>query len=175
MYVEIIPLNNWITNKQIKEHLRKKNIPFEEDLRTFRREVADNNKKWRNGQSGFYIVHSNSKGYKSATSVEEIDHSLRDLEKRSFTMLDAVRKTRRALGSLSQGQLENNIAEVRKNRGYTGASLVRKMKEVDPAFDQPTLSRIETGKVLPRVDTVYQLAEILECEPWELVSPQYLM
>ena len=51
----------------------------------------------------------------------------------------------------------------------------RLMKEKDPKFDSPTLSRIENGKVLPTPETLSQLAEILECETWEIVNPQYLM
>ena len=53
--------------------------------------------------------------------------------------------------------------------------LVRRMKEYEPQFDSPTLSRIENGKVLPTPETLRHLAEILGVETWELISPQYLM
>jgi hypothetical protein len=174
MYLEYIDLTQWQTQKSIRETLKSKGIEPDQDLRSFRREVQSNNRAWAEGKSGFYIVHDNYRGYKAATSVEEIDRSLADLEKRSFSMLKATRRARMALGNVRQGSY-NNLREIRQNRGLTGMALVRLMKEKDPKFDSPTLSRIENGKVLPTPETLSQLAEILECETWEIVNPQYLM
>lgn len=173
MYLENVDLREWQTQSDIKAQLARRGIEVS-DLRAFRREVAENNRKWCSGNSGFYVCHSNSKGYKAATAIEEIDRSIADLEKRSYAMLISARKARRALGFVGQGTY-NNLAEVRKNRGLSQAALVKLMKEKDPTFDSPTLSRIETGKVLPNVDTLSQLAEVLECETWEIIAPQYLM
>lgn len=173
MYLENVDLREWQTQSDIKAQLARRGIEVS-DLRAFRREVAENNRKWCSGNSGFYVCHSNSKGYKAATAIEEIDRSIADLEKRSYAMLISARKARRALGFVGQGTY-NNLAEVRKNRGLSQTALVKLMKEKDPTFDSPTLSRIETGKVLPNVDTLSQLAEVLECETWEIIAPQYLM
>lgn len=173
MYLENVDLREWQTQSDIKAQLARRGIEVS-DLRAFRREVAENNRKWCSGNSGFYVCHSNSKGYKAATAIEEIDRSIADLEKRSYAMLISARKARRALGYVGQGTY-NNLAEVRKNRGLSQTALVKLMKEKDPTFDSPTLSRIETGKVLPNVDTLSQLAEVLECETWEIIAPQYLM
>lgn len=174
MYLEHIDLTTWKNKRDIRRTLAEKGIETAEDLRAFRKEVTANNKAWAEGNSGYYVVHDNVRGYKAATSIEEIDKSLADLEKRSFSMLKATRKARMALGNVRQGQY-NNLAEIRKSRGLTGMALVRLMKEKNPQFDSPTLSRIENGKVLPTPETLAQLAEILECETWEIVSPQYLM
>ena len=174
MYLEHIDLTSWQTQKSIRATLISKGFEPDQDLRAFRKEVQSNNKAWAEGNSGFYVVHDNRRGYKAATSVEEIDKSLADLEKRSFSMLKATRKARMALGNVRQGSY-NNLAEIRKNRGLTGTALVRLMKEKNPQFDSPTLSRIENGKVLPTPETLTQLADILECETWEIVNPQYLM
>lgn len=173
MYLENVDLREWQTQADIRAQLARRGIEVS-DLRAFRREVAENNRKWCSGNSGFYVCHSNSKGYKAATAIEEIDRSIADLEKRSYAMLISARKARRALGFVGQGTY-NNLAEVRKNRGLSQTALVKLMKEKDPTFDSPTLSRIETGKVLPNVDTLSQLAEVLECETWEIIAPQYLM
>ena len=173
MYLENLDLRDWQTQKQVKEQLARRGVEVV-DLRAFRREVADNNRKWCNGNSGSYICHSNSKGYKIATAIEEIDRSIADLEKRSFAMLVSARKARRALGFVGQGAY-NNLAEIRKNRELSQNGLVKLMREKDPSFDAPTLSRIETGKVLPNVETLSQLAEVLGCETWEIIAPQYLM
>ena len=89
-------------------------------------------------------------------------------------MLISARKARRALGFVGQGAY-NNLAEIRKNRELSQNGLVKLMREKDPSFDAPTLSRIETGKVLPNVETLSQLAEVLGCETWEIIAPQYLM
>lgn len=174
MYLDNVNLVEWQTKKDIIAQLRAKGIEPEADLRAFRKEVTENNKRWCNGESGYYVCHSNSKGYKAATAIEEIDRSIADLEKRSFAMLMSARKARRALGLVGQGSF-NNLAEVRRNRGLSQNQLVRLMKQHDPSFDAPTLSRIETGKVLPNVETLSQLATVLECETWELIAPQYLM
>ena len=174
MYIDNIDLTTWKNKRDIKKALTERGFTPEDDLRAFRREVTQNNKAWAEGNSGYYIVHDNVRGYKAATSIEEIDRSLADLEKRSFSMLKATRKARMALGNARQGQY-NHLAEIRKNRGLTGMALVRLMREKDPKFDSPTLSRIENGKVLPTIETLNNLAEILECETWEIVSPQYLM
>lgn len=174
MYLENLDLRNWTNQHQIKAQLKAKGIVPDDDLRAFRREVQRNNQLWSKGESGFYIAHSNKLGYKLATETEEIDRSLVDLERRAFTMLKDIRRTRMAVGLSGQGQY-NNLAEIRKNRGLTGMALVRLMKEKDPKFDSPTLSRIENGKVLPTAETLNQLAEVLGVETWEIVSPQYLM
>ena len=173
MYLEHVDLREWQTQKDIKAQLARCGVEVN-DLRGFRKEVTENNKRWCSGNSGFYICHSNSKGYKVATAVDEIDRSIADLEKRSYAMLLSARKARRALGYIGQGTY-NNIAEVRKNRGMSQAELVSKMQEFDPSIDAPTLSRIETGKVLPNLDTLFQLADVLGCETWELIAPQYYM
>lgn len=173
MYLENVDLREWQTQSDIKAQLARRGIEVS-DLRAFRREVAENNRKWCSGNSGYYVCHSNSKGYKAATAIEEIDRSIADLEKRSYAMLISARKARRALGFVGQGTY-NNLAEVRKNRGLSQTALVKLMKEKDPTFDSPTLSRIETGKVLPNVETLSQLSEVLGCETWEIIAPQYLM
>lgn len=174
MYLENVTLTSWQTQKDIKEQLRRRGLEVT-DLRAFRKEVAENNKRWCNGESGYYVCHDNKRGYKSATSVDEIDRSIADLEKRSFAMLISARKARRALGAVGQGTY-NNIAEVRRNRGLSQTQLTKLMREKhDPSFDAPTLSRIETGRVLPNMETLAQLADVLECETWEIISPQYLL
>ncbi len=174
MYIENIDLSRWRTKREIRAELKGRGIDTADDLRAFRKEVQNNNRAWCDGKAPYYIVHDNVRGYKAATSVEEIDRSLIDLEKRSFSMLKATRRARMALGNVRQGSY-NNLREIRQNRGLTGMALVRLMKEKDPKFDSPTLSRIENGKVLPTPETLSQLAEILECETWEIVNPQYLM
>ena len=173
MYLENVSLVEWQTQKDIKEQLKRRGVEVK-DLRGFRLEVSENNKKWCNGQSGLYVCHDNKKGYKAATSIEEIDRSIADLEKRSYAMLIAARKARRALGAVGQGTY-NNLAEIRRNRGLSQTQLTKLMKAHDPSFDAPTLSRIETGKVLPNVETLTNLADVLGCETWEIIAPQYLM
>jgi len=173
MYLEVLNLKEWQTKKDIIAQLNALGVEPEEDLRAFRNEVKVNNAKWAKGQSGYYVAHSRL-GYKLATEVSEIDNSLTDLEKRALSMIRDIRNTRMAIGLQGQGSY-NNLAEIRKNRGLTGTALVRLMKEKNPQFDSPTLSRIENGKVLPTPETLTQLAEILDCETWEIVNPQYLM
>lgn len=173
MYLEVLDLKDWQTKRDIIAQLKSLGVEPEEDLRAFRNEVKNNNAKWAKGQSGYYVAHSRL-GYKLATEVSEIDNSLTDLEKRALSMIRDIRNTRMAIGLQGQGSY-NNLRELRQNRGLTGMALVRLMKEKDPKFDSPTLSRIENGKVLPTPETLSQLAEILECETWEIVNPQYLM
>lgn len=174
MYLDKVNLRDWQTKKQILIQLADKGIEADEDLRQFRKEVQTNNRMWSIGMSAYYVVHDTTMGYKWAVAVDEIEKSIRDNEKRAFSQLKAVRQTRLALGLIKQGEY-NKIAEVRKAKGITGMELVRRMKEVEPTFDSPTLSRIENGKVLPMPETLRHIADILGVETWEIISPQYLM
>ena len=174
MYLDKVNLKDWKTRRQIIAELEDKGFEPEEDLRTFRKEVQTNNRMWSIGMSAYYVVHDTTMGYKWAVAVDEIEKSIRDNEKRAFSQLKAVRQTRMALGLIKQGEY-NKIAEVRKAKGITGMELVKRMKEVEPTFDSPTLSKIENGKVLPMPETLRHIADILECETWEIISPQYLM
>lgn len=174
MYLEHINLREWKTKKQICMELKSKGFDVDDDMRAFRKEVQTNNRMWSIGMSAFYVCHDTTMGYKWAVAIDEIEKSIRDNEKRAFSQLKAVRQTRMALGLVGQGEY-NKLADVRKSKGITGMELVRRMKEYEPQFDSPTLSRIENGKVLPTPETLRHLAEILGVETWELISPQYLM
>ena len=174
MYLQQVDLKEWKTRRAIRQELLNKGFEVDEDMRAFRKEVQANNRLWAIGMSAYYVVHDTTMGYKWAVAVDEIEKSIRDNEKRAFSQLKAVRQTRMALGLVGQGEY-NKLADVRKSKGITGMELVRRMKEYEPQFDSPTLSRIENGKVLPTPETLRHLAEILGVETWELISPQYLM
>ena len=129
--------------------------------RRFRNDVAINNRMYLNGDAEHYIVHG-ANGYKWAESEEEIEQSLKDLERRAYTMLSTVSGVRKALKTRTQGSF-NDVANYRKTKKMTAEDLVARVKELYPSchLDVPTLSRIETGKILPNHETMVAISEAL--------------
>lgn len=157
---EFLDLSVWTKSSVAVKALEGK-FDYHDLNRRFRNDVAINNRMYLNGDAEHYIVHGNL-GYKWAETEKEIEHSLRDLERRAYTMLSTVSGVRKALKSRDQISF-NDVAVYRKAKKMTAEDLCEKVKELYPnsPLDAPTLSKIETGKVLPNHDTMIAISEAL--------------
>lgn len=177
MITDLFVLNEWTKRKEITPGLMATGdyTTVSNAERAWRAAVAQNNKAYLEGRAEYYIIHSN-KGYKWAVDKDEIARSVRDLEKRALSMLSTVSKTRKALAVTGQGEMQNNLASLRKEAGFSGAAFVKSLKEVYPnvRIDQPTLSRIETGAVMPTSDQMIACAGLLSKKPYEVFGLQAL-
>lgn len=158
---DLLDLSNWMKSATAVAILQGK-VDATDINRKFRSDVAVNNRMFLNGDADHYIVHG-ARGYKWATSEEEIEQSIRDLERRAYTMLKTASSARKALKERDQGNLINNLAEIRKQKKMTAEELCRRVREDYPGLglDTSLLSKIETGKVLPNHFTMVALSEAL--------------
>ena len=158
---DLLDLTEWTKSKEIMSYLKDK-VAHNDLNRKFRSDVAINNRMFLNGDRDHYIVHG-SKGYKWAVDENEIQQSLKDLERRAMTMLVNVSQTRKTLSQRDQGCFENRVAEFRKEKGMTANDLVAAVKADYPRLplDASLLSKIETGKCLPNHITMAALSEAL--------------
>ena len=177
-YTDLFDLSEWKKSKDIapilvEEHGCKNLVSADS---AWRKSVRENNLKYINGNAEHYIIHGNE-GFKWAKDREEIIKSVRNLEKRALSMLATVSKTRKALEVTGQGVLTNNLASLRVEADITGYYLVELVREKHPElhFDQPTLSRIETGAAMPTSAQMIALAEALNKEPYEVFGTQALL
>ena len=177
MITDYFVLNEWTKRKEITPGLMATGdyTTVSNAERAWRSAVAQNNAAYIDGKAEYYIIHSN-KGYKWAKDRDEIATSLNDLEKRALSMLSTVSKTRKALAVTGQGEMQNNLASLRKEAGYSGAAFVKSIKVVNPSvrIDQPTLSRIETGAVMPTPEQMIACASLLGKKPYEVFGLQAL-
>ena len=116
---DLVDLTTWTKKQDILKTISKTLIV--KDLeRTFRRDVAINNRQYLDGDADHYIVHGPN-GYKWAENEAEIELSIKDLEARAFTMLAESRRVRRALSTRDQGAM-NEVAYYRKAANMTATS-----------------------------------------------------
>jgi hypothetical protein len=158
---DLLDLSSWTTSKNIVKFLSDK-VQTADVNRKFRSDVATNNRMFLNGDAEHYIVHG-GRGYKWATDQSEIERSIKDLERRAYTMLKSASSARKALNNKNQGTLLNNLADIRKEKKITAEALCRMVNETYPGtnLDPSLLSRIETGKVLPNHFTMVAISEVL--------------
>ena len=171
---EYLDLSVWTKSTDAVKALNGK-VETKDLNRRFRNDVAINNRMYLNGDAEHYIVHGNL-GYKWAETEAEIEHSLRDLERRAYTMLSTVSGVRKALKVRDQISF-NDVSVYRKAKKLTAEGLVEIVKELYPAcpLDAPTLSKIETGKVLPNHDTMIAISEALGVGVVKLFGPSALV
>lgn len=157
---DLLDLSSWTTSKNIVKFLSDK-VQTADVNRKFRSDVATNNRMFLNGDAEHYIVHG-GRGYKWATDQSEIERSIKDLERRAYTMLKSASSARKALQQKDQGSF-NNLADIRKEKKMTAEELVRKVRDEYPglALDASLLSKIENNKVLPNHMTMVAISEAL--------------
>ncbi len=157
---EYLDLSVWTKSTDAVKTLDGK-VDTKDLNRRFRNDVAINNRMYLNGDAEHYIVHGNL-GYKWAETEAEIEHSIHDLERRAYTMLSTASSVRKALKTRDQISF-NDVAVYRKAKKLTAEALCDKVKDLypDSPLDAPTLSKIETGKVLPNHDTMVAISEAL--------------
>lgn len=101
--LEYVDLTNWKTKKEIIKDLFMQN--FLVDERTLRKEIKKHNQAFYNHETNEFIVHSNTKGYKLTTDVEEIKESIKDNRKRALNLLYEESRIKKAIGENYNMQL----------------------------------------------------------------------
>jgi hypothetical protein len=103
MLWEYVDLTEWTTKEELLNVLNRRGIFIKE--RTWRLEVERQNELYQNHESETFIAHSN-KGYKIATSEEEIRNSARDYRARAMDQLVKCSKILKALGENGNMKIE---------------------------------------------------------------------
>lgn len=125
-----------------------------------------------NGDNYILIRSASGKGFYRTDDAEKIRAYKRECLARGKSIFALVKKINRVLKDAEdlQGSVFNNIKAVRNSKGKTQAETVAYMRQFDPSFDAPSLSKLENGLFLPTPYQVFKLAAFFECEPLELVA-----
>lgn len=110
--IELIDLTNWKKQKDIILELHREwgiNITSRE----WRMQVENWNKKFADGKVGYYITHSNSKGYKATTDYQEALIGRNDYVKRAINMLQKARNCDKAFGKLNNLKFDLEKGEIK--------------------------------------------------------------
>lgn len=127
-----------------------------------------------NGDNYVLIRSSRHCGFYRTDDPDDIAAYKRECQSRARKTFAQLRKINRVLHSTAPDQLNynffNNLQLMRKQRGMTQTEVCAFVREIDSTFDCSTLSKLENGYVLPTPAQLRTLADILNCEPFELVA-----
>lgn len=107
--LDIIDLSEWKTRKEILNEYNKLGIHVAD--RTFRKVVEENNKRFYNHETEWFIAHG-TKGYIKTKDNDIIQKSIMDGKKRAITLLKIYRDTKKALGENDNLKLELENEEI---------------------------------------------------------------
>lgn len=88
----------------------------------------------------------------------------------NFAPVKKINRVLRGNAEALQNSFFNNLKAVRVSKELSQNEVCQQMKEYDSTFDAPLLSRMENGTVLPTPYQLAKLAQILSCEPSELLE-----
>lgn len=125
-----------------------------------------------NGDNYILIRSGGGKGFYRTDNADKIKAYKRECLAKGRSIFAPIRKINRVLDDVNdlQGSVFNNIKSIRNSKGITQAETVAYMRQFDPSFDAPALSKLENGVFLPTPYQVFKLASFFECEPMELVA-----
>ena len=125
-----------------------------------------------NGDDYILIRSGSGKGFYRTNDADKIRAYKRECLAKGRSIFAPVKKINRVLNDAEdlQGSVFNNIKAIRNSKGKTQAETVAYMRQFDPTFDAPSLSKLENGVFLPTPYQVFKLATFFECEPLELVA-----
>lgn len=123
-----------------------------------------------NGDDFVLIRSGKSKGFYKTDNKDEITAYRRECLNKGRSVFAPVRKCNRILNAnTNQFELFNNLRTVREEVGMSQAEVCRRMRESDPHFDAPLLSKMENGFCMPTQKQTAKLAEIYGVEPSDIV------
>ena len=128
-----------------------------------------------NGDDFVLIRSGKTKGFYKTDNKDEIAAFRRECLNKGRSVFAPVRKCNRILNENAlQYDLFNNLRAVREMVGLSQAEVCKRMREIDPHFDAPLLSKMENNVCLPTQYQMAKLAEIYGVEPSEIVRVQLL-
>lgn len=110
--IEQIELSEWKKQKDILFELHRE-YGINISSREWRTAVEKWNKKFANGEVGFYITHSNSKGYKATTDYQEAKIGRDDYIKRAINMLKKARSCDKAFRLKDNFKIDLETGEIK--------------------------------------------------------------
>lgn len=124
-----------------------------------------------NGDNYILIRSGGCKGFYKTDDETEIRAYKRECLNKGRSVFAPVKKINRVLSeNTTQYSLINNLRVIRESKGITQKEVCNQMKEFDRAFDKSLLSKMENGVCLPTYYQLSKLAQILDCEPSELLA-----
>lgn len=128
-----------------------------------------------NGDNYILIRSSRNNGFYRTDDPADIEAYKREVRSRAMKIFAPFGKINRVLRAAAPEHLNysffNNIKVVRTERGLTQADVCRMIRAKHDIFvDASTLSKFENGCVLPTPAQLHALADILCCEPFNLIA-----
>ena len=124
-----------------------------------------------NGDNYILIRSGSCKGFYKTDDENEIRAYKRECLNKGRSIFAPVKKINRVLSvDTTQYSLTNNLRVIREGKGIKQKDVCKRMREYDRAFDKSLLSKMENGVCLPTYYQLSKLAQILDCEPSELLT-----
>lgn len=124
-----------------------------------------------NGDDFILIRSSANRGFYKTDDRAEIEAYKKECLNRGRNVFAPIRKINRILSANdSQYTMTNNLRVIREDRNLRQSAVCAYMRVYDEAFDEPMLSKMESGRCLPTPLQLMKLAELYECAPSDLVK-----
>lgn len=124
-----------------------------------------------NGDDFILIRSSKKKGFYKTDDAEEIIAYKQECLSKGKSVFAPVRKCNRVLrANTTQYSLVNNLRVVRESLAMKQSDVVWAMKDIDPHFDKPMLSRMENSYCIPTPQQLSALSVIYGCAPEDLID-----
>ena len=124
-----------------------------------------------NGDNFILIRSSANRGFYKTDDQGEIESYKRECLNRGRNVFAPIKKINRVLAANdSQYSMMNNLRVIREDRNLRQTAVCAYMQVYDDAFDQPMLSKMESGRCLPTPFQLSKLAELYGCVPSDLVK-----
>lgn len=120
----------------------------------------------------YILIRSGSKrGFFKTDDPAEIEAYRKECLVKGRSIFAPIRKINRVLAANGeQYAFDNNLRVYRESHNMTQQAVCDLMRETDPAFDKPMLSRMENGLCLPTPRQLMTLASIYACAPSDLID-----
>ena len=126
-----------------------------------------------NGDNYILIRSGKAKGFYKTDEAEEIEAYKRECLNKGRSVFAPVKKINRVLRvNREQFSIENNLRVMREGLGMKQSDVCETMRNIDPHFDKPMLSKMENGICYPTPLQLAALAEIYRCAPHDLINTE---
>lgn len=125
-----------------------------------------------NGDKYILIRSSAHKGFYRTDNLDEIEAYKRECRSRAIKTFAPLKKISRVTRDAAAVNYNffNNLRMMRTDQGIKQSEICKLLADRGIPLDVSVLSRIESGYVLPTPALLSALADILHCEPYELVA-----
>lgn len=110
--IDLLDLTKWKKQKEIIEELHRE-YGINISSRKWRSQVEVWNKKFSNGEVDYYIVHSNTKGFKATRDYQEALEGRNDYMKRATDMFKKAHDCDKAFGQINNFKMDFEMEEVK--------------------------------------------------------------